>query len=259
MAYQSEKNNLIPQTRIFVISNQPGRQDFNKSLLQEMENLSDIIKFVHPIQLAHSTHEKYTEVNCSLSIIILNVDEEDNLLKKLEAIVEQLPLSIKYFIYVGPSEKTLENLIRCHYMPYDALITKDFDYKTFNILAADIYNILKKSSLSLKDSDIITISVQRQKYFLKLDDILFIITDSYPHRLIFHLKNTEYQTRMTLKQVYHQCKKLTVCHEGALVNLQNVTKFNKHKRILYFENGDTCEVSKRYIKSISEKIPMKTV
>lgn len=257
MAYQAEGENLVPQTRIFVLTNKPECQNLNNHILQITLNLSNHIKFCHPIKLSSST-ENFQNFICSLSIVILNLDEEIDLIKKISIAVKRLPNSRKYFIYIGSSRHVFENLIFNHYMLYDALMTKTFQKDDGNILAADICNILIHNSIPLNSSNTIQISVKRQKFFLRLDDILFVITDNQSHKVIFHLKYDEYQVRMTLKQVHHQCRNLTACHEGALVNLKNITKFNKSNRILYFENGDTCEVSRRYTKKISDLIPMKT-
>lgn len=258
MAYQAEGESLVPQTRIFVLTNKPKLENLSKQILQITFSLADHIKLCHPIKLSSSS-ENLKNFMCSLSIVILNIDEEIDLIKKISMAVKRLPTSLKYFIYIGSSRHILEDLISNHYMLYDALIIKSLQKESANILAADIRKILIHNSIPLNNSNIIQISVKRQKFFLRLDDILFVITDSHPHQVVFHLKYNEYQVRMTLKQIHHQCSNLTVCHEGALVNLKNITKFNKRDRILFFENGDTCEVSRRYTEKISDLIPKKTV
>ena len=48
-------------------------------------------------------------------------------------------------------------------------------------------------------------------------------------------------------------KKLFSCHRSFLVNLDNISRIDKTQLMIYFENGDSCPVSRLKMKALLKK------
>ena len=48
-------------------------------------------------------------------------------------------------------------------------------------------------------------------------------------------------------------KKLFSCHRSFLVNLDNIARIDKTQLMIYFENGDSCPVSRLKMKALLKK------
>jgi len=83
--------------------------------------------------------------------------------------------------------------------------------------------------------------------FDKLTSNIFLFYQQQP---LFHpvlKKYIEYSCNYDLET------KLFSCHRSFLVNLDNISRIDKSQLMIYFENGDSCPVSRLKMKALLKK------
>ena len=81
-------------------------------------------------------------------------------------------------------------------------------------------------------------------------DILYFETSPAVHRVILHTKNERVEFYATIAEIAKSDKRLFKCHRSFIINVDNVVKFDKATRSVYFETGDTCLVSRDKVKPL---------
>lgn len=82
------------------------------------------------------------------------------------------------------------------------------------------------------------------------DDILYFETSPTVHRVILHTKTGQTEFYGTIAEVAKSDKRLLKCHRSFVINVNNVTEFDKSTRTAYFENGSYCQVSRDKVKKL---------
>ena len=81
-------------------------------------------------------------------------------------------------------------------------------------------------------------------------DILYFETAPAVHRVILHTKNERVEFYATIAEVAKSDKRLFKCHRSFIINVDNVVRFDKATRSVYFETGESCLVSRDKIKPL---------
>lgn len=94
-------------------------------------------------------------------------------------------------------------------------------------------------------------SYRRSRYSLKFDEILYL--EKKGRQAIIHTKNEEYQTNMTLSQIWAGLdeRMFAAIHGSFIVNLKHVKTFSGGTAIL--TDGTELNVTRGYRKSLTEK------
>ena len=82
------------------------------------------------------------------------------------------------------------------------------------------------------------------------DDILYFETSPTVHRVILHTKTGQTEFYGTIAEVAKSDKRLFKCHRSFVINVNNVTEFDKSTRTAYFKNGSYCQVSRDKVKKL---------
>lgn len=81
-------------------------------------------------------------------------------------------------------------------------------------------------------------------------DILYFETAPAVHRVILHTKNERVEFYATIAEIAKSDKRLFKCHRSFIINVDNVVRFDKATRSVYFETGESCLVSRDKIKPL---------
>lgn len=84
-------------------------------------------------------------------------------------------------------------------------------------------------------------------------DILYFATSTTPHKVCLWTQTERLEFYSNLAEIQDAAPKLFLCHRSFLVNLENVVRIDKSHQLVYFENGDSCMVSRLKMKSLIEK------
>lgn len=111
--------------------------------------------------------------------------------------------------------------------------------------ALQILNI--KSKLQFEERGII--------YNISLEDILYITHDSIERKSVVHTDKNEYRTYKTLVELLEMLdERFVQTHRSCIVNVQRVTKVNRMKRTILFDNGLKIDLlSEKYKKGLDVK------
>ncbi|HEL0026659.1 TPA: response regulator transcription factor [Streptococcus equi subsp. zooepidemicus] len=88
---------------------------------------------------------------------------------------------------------------------------------------------------------------------LPYKDILYFATATTPHKVCLWTQTERLEFYGNLSEIHAVAPKLFLCHRSYLVNLDNVVRIDKAKQLVYFENGDSCMVSRLRMKQLFEK------
>ena len=98
-----------------------------------------------------------------------------------------------------------------------------------------------------------TIEVGERKISVDYQDILFFETSSNIHKVVLHAKDRQIEFSGTMKDLENTLDDCFVrCHRSFLVNRNNIKEVDTKNRIIYFVNGESCLMSTRMMKGISD-------
>ena len=83
-----------------------------------------------------------------------------------------------------------------------------------------------------------------------LADVLYIETLTGSHKLHLVTKKASTQFYGKLREVEPLHERLFQCHKSYVINLQNVVKVDKKEKKVYFENKESCLISRRFVKEL---------
>ena len=96
-----------------------------------------------------------------------------------------------------------------------------------------------------------TIETGGRKISIDYNDIFFFETSSNVHKIILHAKDRQIEFNGTMKELAGALDDNFVrCHRSFLVNKNNIKEADGKKRMIYFNNGETCLMSTRMMKGI---------
>ncbi|HGD2891674.1 TPA: response regulator transcription factor [Streptococcus agalactiae] len=85
---------------------------------------------------------------------------------------------------------------------------------------------------------------------LPFNDLLYIETSSRSHRVVLYTEKDRMEFTATLGDILKQEPRLFQCHRSFLVSPLNIFKVDRIDRLVYFQNGTTCLVSRNKVRDI---------
>lgn len=86
-----------------------------------------------------------------------------------------------------------------------------------------------------------------------IHDILYFETSQTAHKLILRTKSERLEFYAKLADIEKMSDKFYQCHRSFLVNLDNVSRVDKSEQLVYFDNGESCLVSRLKVKTLITK------
>lgn len=85
-------------------------------------------------------------------------------------------------------------------------------------------------------------------------DLLYIETSSIAHKLTLYSKRDIVEFYGQLSDILEQEPRLFQCHRSFIVNPQNISSIDKENRVVNFQNGSSCIVSRLKIRSLMKAV-----
>ncbi|MGT2935646.1 LytTR family transcriptional regulator DNA-binding domain-containing protein [Streptococcus castoreus] len=106
---------------------------------------------------------------------------------------------------------------------------------------------------SRESEDMFLFETPQTRLKLPYKDILYFATATTPHKVCLWTRTERLEFYGKLSEIQAEAPRLFLCHRSYLVNLEKVVRIDKTKKLLYFDNGDSCMVSRLKIKGLFEK------
>lgn len=106
---------------------------------------------------------------------------------------------------------------------------------------------------NIEDEDIFVFETAQSRIQVPMRDIYYFATALTPHKVMLITKTERLEFYANLGEITAVNKNLYSCHRSFLVNLENITRIDKTELMLYFDNGDSCPVSRLKMKNLLKK------
>lgn len=130
----------------------------------------------------------------------------------------------------------------------------DFIDKNLNetIYTQKIFDTLDyaKANLSLRCEDVFVFENKMSRIELPYQEIYFIETSTASHKVTLHGKNDYIDFYGKITEIAEKTE-LVQCHRSYAINPHAVTRLDKKKGLVYFPNGESCSVSRSYLKTVT--------
>ncbi len=83
-----------------------------------------------------------------------------------------------------------------------------------------------------------------------LHDILYFETSQIAHKLILRTRTERLEFYAKISDIEKMHDKFFQCHRSFLVNIDNVSRIDKANQLAYFDNGESCLVSRLKMKAL---------
>ncbi len=115
-----------------------------------------------------------------------------------------------------------------------------------------LLNALERHTLQTnRTHKVYTIETGGRKISVDYNEILFFETSGNIHKVILHAKDHQIEFPGTMKELISTLDDNFVrCHRSFIVNKNNIKEADVKKRIIYFDNGETCLMSTRRMKEL---------
>nr|WP_277988586.1 LytTR family DNA-binding domain-containing protein [Enterococcus sp. MSG2901] len=101
-------------------------------------------------------------------------------------------------------------------------------------------------------SDTILIKVNGILKKVNLKEIMFFETSLNAHKVVLHMRNGQLEFFGKISELAEKNEKLVRCHRSILINLQNISSFDKRNKEIIFDNEERCRVAIRYLSLVSK-------
>ncbi len=120
-------------------------------------------------------------------------------------------------------------------------------------IISDIGLALSKNGLSQIECAF-TVDTKKATIQVPFHKILYFETSPTVHKVILHTTEEQIEFYGQLSKIVKQDCRLYKCHKSFVVNPENIVRLDKELGVIYFENGESCLVSKAKQKEIIAKM-----
>ncbi|SDL88157.1 LytR/AlgR family response regulator transcription factor [Streptococcus equinus] len=131
-------------------------------------------------------------------------------------------------------------------------IDKNLNNRVLNQRIEKCLNFAVAHSEKIDKENIFFYETSYSHVHVAFDDILYFETSPKSHCVILHMKDGELEFYGTIADIANTDRRLFKCHRSFVINLDNVIKFVKSKRIVFFKNGQYCQVARSKVITLLE-------
>lgn len=133
-------------------------------------------------------------------------------------------------------------------------IAKDQEDGSFKAQVKSALEYVENKQQTSVSEEAITFTDRQNEFRVPRSDIFYIETTSQPHKLRLIGKKQRIEFYAKLNEVEKKDDSLVKCHKSFVVNLENISRIDKKEKIVYFETGDSCFVSRRKVKELVDQL-----
>lgn len=97
-------------------------------------------------------------------------------------------------------------------------------------------------------------SLGSRDYTIDVADINYLETSSSSHKVFLHTLTEITEFRGNLNTIEEEFASLYRAHKSILVNLDNIHSVDSLNKMIYFNDGSSCEVSRRKLPGLKRKM-----
>ncbi|MGT2934122.1 response regulator transcription factor [Streptococcus catagoni] len=238
---------------IFILEDDFIQQTRIESVIEEILTEKDISCsrleiYSNPNKLYESVQEKG---NHQLFFLDIEIKNERKRGLELASDIRQLdPNAIIVFVTTHSELAPISFKYKVSALDF---IDKSVDKEQFKEQIADCIAYTYETMTKHEPEDLFMFETSQTKLRLPFKDILYFATSSTPHKVCLWTQTERLEFYGNLSEIHDVAPKLFMCHRSYLINLENVVRIDKFNQMVYFENGDSCLVSRLKMKTLIEK------
>jgi len=159
-----------------------------------------------------------------------------------------------YIIFVTSHEEFTQLTFKYKVQALDYIVKSSCENMADRVreCIVEVHNQYK--NINNKEDKVISINSGNNIIKIKLEEILFFETTDKEHKIRIHTPNEQVEFYGTLKEIGKKVSSdYYKCHRSFLVNTKNIKSIDKDNLIVHMINGETCFVSKLYLKGLVKK------
>ncbi|GFZ34107.1 DNA-binding response regulator [Clostridium zeae] len=235
-------------------------EDDEKQRIDILRNIDYIIKEnnleMNIYMSTDSPHDvlKIADESSEVKLYILDVNLNSNINGIELADKIRNKDSQSYLIFITSHSELAYLTFKYKVEAFDYLV-KDSRDNLFKDLKDALIKIQKRSLGGDENKKFFIIRDGKSITKIEFKDILFFETTAIKNKLKVNCINRCKEFYSKLKDV-EECldESFIKCHKSFIVNTDNIDLVNKKEKLIYMKNGQTCYLSKTYVKDLLEKI-----
>lgn len=136
-------------------------------------------------------------------------------------------------------------------------IDKGLSDKEFQKMIADVLLYAYEKVGHVVGADAFVFKTTNSHIQVPFSEILYFETSSIIHKVILKTKTRQMEFYGKVSEIARVDNRLFQVHRAYVINPENVSRLDKANHIVYFENGDSCIVSRRKQKKLVEILNQK--
>lgn len=243
--------------RVFVLEddfNQQGR--IEAAIGQAVKDKGIAIKsleiFGKPSQLLEAIKETGNHQVFFLDIEIKG--EEKRGMEVAREIREKDPSAIIVFVTTHSEFMPVTYKYRVSALDF---IDKGLDDKEYQEAISSVLNHAASHVDTMIGNDSFSFKSQHSQVQVPFSDILYFETSSTIHKVVLTTKSGHMEFYGKVSDIAKADERLYQTHRAYVVNPYNVTRVDKANHIVYFENDESCFVSRMKLKGLLERVDKK--
>ncbi|MFC3927311.1 LytTR family transcriptional regulator DNA-binding domain-containing protein [Streptococcus caprae] len=240
--------------KIFVLEDdyiQQGRLEQHlQAIFRERHLPSHSIEvFAQPDRLLASRTEKGSHVLYFLDIEIK--DEPERGFEVAMEIRDQDPHA--HIVFVTTHSEFMPITFRYKIAALD-FIDKGLDEGKFGQSLATCVDYVLGHQKNNRTTETFLLETGQAQVQVDFADILYFETAPISHKIVLHTKYDRLEFYGKLSDVIKADSRLFQCHRSFVVNPAAIRRIDKSEHLIYFENGDVCDISRRFYRSLMDKM-----
>lgn len=221
-------------------------RNINESIISKITMKYDFNYKIHLFEKYDSKFKKIINSLSDIKIYILDLEMPGKTGIDIAREIRKIDWDSIIIILTSHDELELR-LLKDKLLIFD-FISKFEDYET---RLTDTINLVIKR---LDTKKVISIKSEKELYYLKIDDILYIYRDNVLSKTIIMTNEQEYIIRDSLMQIISKLDKRFIrTHRACFVNKDKIKSINFKDNIIYFNNETSTDyLSRNYKKGLKE-------
>lgn len=245
---------MCSQLNVFVLEDDLIQQQYLKKLLLEQKSKNNwkdivILETARPNDIIEAVKSKPNN-----NIYFLDIEIHNNFSSGFELaqeIREYDPFG--WIVFVTTHSEFLPITFKYKLTALD-FIDKSLPDQEFENRISECIEMAHKNKRRNLSEDLFIFENQQSSFQIPFYEILFFETTELTHKIRLVTKSKYSEFYSTLNEIENQDGRLFKCHKSYVVNLLNIQKVDRVKRIIYFENNEHCLVSRSKVKILLKKM-----
>lgn len=154
-------------------------------------------------------------------------------------------------IFFSKNYKSSLIILKCRIEAMDYIVYKENDE-----FAEEIKKCFMQANNRLNNKNrVLIIEKDNEIISIKYDNIMYFEASMKPHKVEVYTKDENIDFYGTLSDIEKQLDdEFCRCHKGFIINIKQVKRLDKNKRLVEMNDGSKCFVSQKRIVEVSNKI-----